>query len=268
MNRIYPALIVSAAATAILLVVSDARRRTARRRTARLKELNAQKSGMERVVQRSRTLGELSRHLQELSEIEKRSLARELHDELGGLLVATKMDVVWLRRQLDNGDPDLAARWDRVLRSLEHGVDFKRRVIENLRPTLLDNLGLVPALHWLAEETCRPAGLQLHEDYAEDVPNLTGDANIALFRVAQESLNNIVHHADAKQVRIALKRDESALQMSISDDGRGIPPDQLNRPRSHGLSGMRHRMNVLGGQLAILANAGFAGTTVVARLPC
>jgi signal transduction histidine kinase len=233
--------------------------------TADLRERNRE---LDRLVQeRTATLSDLSSHLQNLTELEKAALARELHDELGGLLVSTKMDVVWLRRRLDAESPEFATRWDRVLRSLEHGVEFKRRVIESLRPTLLDNLGLIPALRWLTDETCEQASLSCKTEFPEDLPDLAPAASIAVFRAVQESLTNIVKHARATQVQVRVHSDEAELSVSVLDDGVGILPERVDVPQSHGLSGMRHRILGLGGDLSVARRRDAAGTIVTLRLP-
>lgn len=223
---------------------------------------------LDRLVQeRTQSLSKLSSRLQEISETEKSALARELHDELGGLLVATKMDVVWLRRKLENGDPALAERWNRVLHSLEEGVDFKRRIIENLRPTLLDNLGLVAALRWLTDETCRRAGLRCRESYSDALPDLGPDVNIALFRVAQECLMNIMKHAQATEVEVDLVADASMVYMTLRDNGVGIAPDRIGVAQTHGIASMNHRVTALGGSLKIGRASSGSGTVIEVCVP-
>jgi signal transduction histidine kinase len=247
---------------ALLIIAGVLLSRDVRRREAFARELAMQNLELDRTVQeRTQTLSSLSSHLQTVSEAEKASLARELHDELGGLLVATKMDVVWLRRKLEDGDVALGERWDRVLRSLEEGVEFKRRVIENLRPTLLDNLGLVAALHWLIEETCQRANLTSHENLPEVIEELAPQASIALFRVAQECITNIMKHAKATDVSIDLDVSERGVHLRIADNGVGIALDRVGVPQSHGLASMRHRVGVMGGELRI--SRGASGGTVV-----
>ena len=121
--------------------------------------------------------------MQQLSEKEKASLARELHDELGGLLIAVKMDVSWLQKRWPvTPDPDIQMRWQRVFKVLDDGVDFKRRIVENLRPTLLDNMGLLPAVRWITQETCSRAGLHHTESYPDVAPLLADAAAIMVFR--------------------------------------------------------------------------------------
>ncbi len=113
------------------------------------------------VPERETELAELAANLQNLAESEKVLLARQLHDELGGALVGAKMDLAWLRRRIGSTDADVIAHWERLERALETGIAFKRRVVEQLRPTLLDNIGFYAAAQWLAEESCAAAGLTL-----------------------------------------------------------------------------------------------------------
>ena len=239
-----------------------------RRRDDRAKELASTNAELDRAVhERTATLSDLSSHLQTVTEAEKESLARELHDELGGLLVATKMDVVWLRRRLGAEKPELTERWERVLRSLESGVEFKRRVIENLHPTLLDNLGLIPALRWLSEEACQRASLKLDARLPEELPELSAAANIAVFRAVQECLTNIARHARASKVQLVVESDVEFLTVTVKDDGVGIDPARTHVPQSHGLSGMRHRIHGLCGELTVRPAQEKSGTEVVVRLP-
>jgi signal transduction histidine kinase len=219
------------------------------------------------VQQRTELLSNLSSYLQEITEKEKAALARELHDELGGLLVATRMDISWLRRRYDNDDPEITKRWDRVLQSLEAGLNFKRRVIENLRPTLLDNVGLIAALQWLVDEGVRRAGIDCEEEYPESLPELAADASIAVFRVVQECLMNIMKHARATQVHLSVVSDEQQLAVTIRDNGVGIDEQGIGVPQSHGILGMRHRVDAYGGELQIRSLGPGVGTEVAFALP-
>lgn len=246
-----------------VLFARDMQRRA--RESLQLSERNAE---LDRIVrQRTALLFNLSSNLQEVTEREKAALARELHDELGGLLVATKIDVSLLRRGCNDGSVASAARWDRVLRSLDDGLDLKRRVIENLRPTLLDNVGLIAAIRWLVDESVLRAGLACAQEYAEPLPELSPDASIAVFRVVQECLINVIKHAHAKSVRIAVASDGPQLAVTIRDDGVGIDEQRMEAPQSHGLLGMRHRIEALGGELRIGPPGVGAGTEVRFALP-
>ena len=225
--------------------------REMQRREDRSHSLREQNKELDRLVQqRTAMLFDLSSNLQRVTEREKAALARELHDELGSLLVATKIDVSWLRRTLDDGSDTTKLRWERVLHCLDDGLSLKRRVIESLRPTLLDNVGLVAALRWLVEESLRRVGIACVEDYPDSLPEMSSDARIAVFRVVQESLVNVVKHANARTVHLTVRADERDLSLTIHDDGMGIDPDRIDVAHSHGLRGMRHRIEALGGVLS------------------
>ncbi|HLJ37640.1 MAG TPA: CHASE3 domain-containing protein [Steroidobacteraceae bacterium] len=218
------------------------------------------------VEQRTEELSELSTHLQTVAEQEKAALSRELHDELGGLLVAARMDLSWLQERLGSNDPEVREYFARVQQALQSGVDIKRRVIESLRPTLLDNLGLVPALNWQVSEACERAGLRHIERYPQQELKLTAQASIAVFRIVQEALANVLKHARAGTVEVSLEVAPPWLLVRVQDDGVGIPPKRLRALQAHGLAAMRHRARALGGLLDIQTpRAG--GTRIEVRLP-
>jgi len=229
--------------------------------------LNERQSELERAVQRStEDLSELSTHLQIVAEKERATLSRELHDELGGLLVAARMDVSWLEEKIATSDPDVLEHFKRVQDALLAGVDLKRRVVESLRPTLLDNLGLFPALRWQVAESCGRAGIQSVERYPNEDLNLNPEAAIAIFRIVQESLTNILKHARARNMEILVESQGKWLVLQIRDDGVGIPVDRRRALRSHGLAAMRHRATGFGGQWRISTRPE-GGTEIEVRLP-
>ncbi len=238
-----------------------------RRRAALNAQLLDQKLRLEQEVEeRTRDLVELSTHLQSVSEREKASLARELHDELGGLLVGARMDISWAEQHLTINDPDLKLRLNRVQQNLAAGVDLKRRIIEELRPTLLDNVGLFAALRWQMKETCAAAGLNCSQSYPDEEPRFKSEASIALFRIAQEAFSNILKHSRAKSADISLDMDDETLLMRIADDGIGMPADRFMAIGSHGLASMRHRVRALGGRLDVRKPAA-GGTLLVVQIP-
>ena len=218
------------------------------------------------VKRRTEELSQLSTHLQSLAEQERSALSRELHDELGGLLVAARMDVSWLEDRVATSDAEVQAHFKRVHDALQAGVDVKRRVVENLRPTLLDNLGLFPALHWQVADTCGRAGLKCTERYPPEELSLTPEASIAIFRIVQEALTNILKHAQARNVEISIESRHQSLIVRVRDDGVGLPLERLQALRSHGLAAMRHRAVGLGGQWRVLRTTG-GGTEIEVRLP-
>ena len=238
-----------------------------RRRAQLTAELRDQKLQLERKVEeRTQELVALSTHLQNVAEREKASLARELHDELGGLLVGARMDISWAEQHLGTNDPAMKLRLSRVQQNLAAGVDLKRRIIEELRPTLLDNVGLFAALRWQMKETCGAAGITCSESYPDEEPRFKSEASIALFRIAQEAFSNILKHSAAKTADISLDMDDETLLMRIADDGVGIPAGKFTATASHGLASMRHRVRALGGRLDVRSPAS-GGTVLVVQIP-
>jgi signal transduction histidine kinase len=247
--------------SSVLLVNRDLRRRE-----EQAWNLERYSDDLEQQVQRrTAALSQLSSHLQNIAEREKAAIARELHDELGGLMIAAKMDVSWLEKRLASPDDDIKLRWARVRKLLDDGLNMKRRVVETLRPTLLDNMGLVPAVKWIYQETCARAGLKCSERYPADELRLRDDAAIAVFRVIQESLTNIVKHAKATEVELAMWIEGRALRIDLHDNGVGIP-DTLPASGGQGLLSMRHRVTSLGGTWRIAAAEG-GGTAIHIALP-
>jgi signal transduction histidine kinase len=219
------------------------------------------------VEERTAELSELSDYLHEVSEKEKSRVARDIHDELGSILVSAKMDVSWVVARLVQEDPAGAARLDRVLATLDEGVEIKRRLIEELRPTLLDNLGLGAALQWQVGEVCGRAGLTCEVNVPDDdETEYPPDVAIALFRIVQEALTNTVRYAKASRVTVDLVRGLDDLTLTVHDDGIGIPPGALGNRLSHGLLGMRQRVRALKGEFSIVGVPG-KGTTIEVQVP-
>jgi signal transduction histidine kinase len=238
-----------------------------RRRTLQTAQLRDQKLQLEREAEdRNRELVELSTHLQSVAEREKASLARELHDELGGLLVGARMDISWAEQHLIGDNADLKVRLRRVQQNLAAGVDLKRRIIEELRPTLLDDIGLFAALRWQLKETCGRAGLKCIESYPDDEPKFNSEAAIALFRIAQEAFTNILKHSAATSMDITLNINAEKIIVQISDNGKGIPAGRLAVVGSHGMASMRHRVRALGGRLDVRSSAA-GGTALLVQIP-
>ena len=227
-------------------------------------ELAQERDRLDReVVRRTAELTELARHLQTVREDERAHLARELHDELGALLTAAKLDVARIRRMTKTAAPEIDERLRHMSELLDQGIALKRRIIEDLRPSALSNLGLVPALEILTREFTQRSGLQLNleliEAHTEDADRL------ALYRLVQEALTNVLRHAKAKSVRVTLGEADGWLQLQIRDDGQGFNPEAVGAGH-HGLLGMRYRIESLGGTLQLLSAPG-RGTLVLARLP-
>ncbi|MEO8674564.1 MAG: CHASE3 domain-containing protein [Casimicrobiaceae bacterium] len=230
-----------------LLALRDTRQRNVLRRT-----IEDDKRRLESLVEeRTAALSELSNHLQNVREDEKSKLARDIHDELGGILVSAKMDVAWVEERLQARDAQSAGKLQRALQVLDDGVQIKRRIIEELRPTLLDNLGLSAAIDWQVHEICDRAGLAFTIATPNDDSTIPPTISIALFRIVQEALTNVLKYSRAKSVRVDLGASQDDVSLLIEDDGIGIPDDAQSNALSHGIAGMRQRVKALHGDFAI-----------------
>jgi signal transduction histidine kinase len=216
------------------------------------------------IESRTRELSALSTHLQEVSEKEKSELARNLHDELGGLLTAAKMDLSWLQSRVP--DPALQERLTQLGAVLDEAMDLKRWVVEDLRPSLLDHFGLPTALRNYVDSACAKAGLRADLTLPEDGAPMPKETAIALFRIVQEGITNIIRHAGAQSVTLLFIMEGDACRFTLSDDGRGFDAAAPKLHWSHGIMGMRQRVRALGGQFEIESAPG-SGTTVRVDIP-
>jgi len=248
-------------ATLALLLIRDQRRVRAESRTQ-----NSLAEKLESQVEnRTRELSSLSAFLQTNSEREKASLARELHDELGGILTPAKMDLSWLQGRL-GATPEYGERMNRLSKLIDQGIDLKRRIIENLRPSLLDHLGLASAVQWYVDEACKSANLECNLRIADNLERMPADLEIALYRLVQESVTNIVKHAKARRIDVTVERVAKGLNVVIADDGAGIQDLEAAKTRSHGLAGMNHRIRSVHGTFEIRSHPGH-GTRVEVFVP-
>ena len=224
-----------------------------------------QKESLGEIARRTQELSSLSAYLQTHGEREKARLARELHDGLGGILTPARMDLSWLQERLGQ-DPQYAHRMARLSALIDQGIDLKRRIIEELHPSLLDHLGLAAALRWYTDETCKAAAVTTEVRVSADVGRLPADLEIAIYRLVQESVSNACRHAKAKRIQVNVERAADGLRLVVADDGIGI--DDVNRARtqSHGLVGMSQRARALGGTFAVNSEKG-AGTRVEVFVP-
>ncbi|MBX3660407.1 MAG: PAS domain-containing protein [Ramlibacter sp.] len=238
-----------------------------------------------RVAGRTRELSVALRQLRELAayseavrEEERTRIAREVHDELGSLLVALKMDVNWLDKRLSeqqSRDPVAAqAMRDRLRckcqgmsQQIENAVDNVGRIITDLRPSILDHQGLWAALEWQAQEFVQSAelGLDWHMQVGQ-TPELPEPAAMAVFRIFQEMLSNVGRHAQASRVAIRIVADGERLSVSVRDDGRGAPPEAFEAATAYGVMGMRERARHFGGRLDIESQIG-RGSTFHLHMP-
>lgn len=217
---------------------------------------------------RTAELSSLASYLTNAREAEQARLARELHDELGSLLTAAKLDAGWITRKLPAAVREpLDERIARLQRTLSEGIALKRRIIDDLRPPLLKDLGLVAALSALAEDYAMGGEFIIHCDLPEESARpVPPDRSLALYRIAQESLTNIRKYANAKTVWLSLKLDPGTAWLEVRDDGCGFADDQLPTVSRHGLAGMKHRVQSYAGKFELETAPG-KGTRISARIP-
>jgi PAS domain S-box-containing protein len=207
----------------------------------------------------------LTNYLQSAIETDRAHLAREIHDEFGQLLTGLKMDLAWFKRNTKN-DPVLIRRLELMDELIDDAIQISRRLASELRPGLLDDLGLVPAMEWYAGEFQRRSGIKCLVTFPDEEPDLNSALKTTVYRIFQEALTNIARHAEASKASIQLAFDAGILKLEIRDNGRGITSNELSDNRSLGLLGMQERARQKGGSVEILGKVG-TGTRVTARFP-
>jgi len=221
----------------------------------------------QRVHARTVELARLSTRMVEQHEEERRRLSRELHDETAQVFSAVKIELGLLR---DGAAPAVAKRLDRALDLMDTGIRSIRAVTNDLRPSLLDDLGLVPALRSLGSEFSERTRIATDLTISGEAPVLSKDAELALFRALQEALSNVARHAGASAVAIQLARESDAMVLSVQDNGRGVPPGtnprDFERNGHMGLAGMRERIRALGGDIDLTSTPG-GGVRLTVRVP-
>ncbi len=226
--------------------------------------LEAERARLEELVrERTVSLSALANHLQDVREDERGHLARELHDELGALLTAAKLDVARLKSKIDINAPDIAERLHHLVEMLNSGIALKRRIVENLRPSSLTHLGLTAALEILTREYADTAGIRIDTHF--ETVSLPEATELTIYRMVQESLTNIGKYANAQTITITVHKHPSHVAVQIRDNGQGFDMASIQRS-SHGLTGMRQRVEAAGGRLTLASQPG-QGTLVSAVLP-
>ena len=249
-----------------LAVLANMMMRQFTAREAHRSELQQQTDRLERMVaDRTAELESLSSYLQTSTEREKARLARDLHDELGGILTSAKIDIAWLEGHSKAADPEVVPKLQRLASVLDEAVDLKRRVVENLRPSLLDHLGLGAALTWHVQETCKKAELQCRIRSLPDTEPVPPEMAIAIYRLVQEGLTNTIKYAKASAVEVSLDRVGGGYRLVVADDGVGISGFRAEN-LSHGLAGMRQRARALRGTFEVRTAPG-EGTRIQAFFP-
>ena len=218
------------------------------------------------IITSRRRLRELSSHIDEIKEKERMRIAREIHDEIGVLLTALKIDLVWLTQRLPQGDGSLHEKTRTMSNLLDMASSSANNLVHSLRPGFLDYFGIVAAIEIEAKEFTKRTGIPASIVKSDENIELSSEHSLTLFRVFQEMLNNIMKHSMAKQVQIEIYQTEKSVRLVASDDGKGFDEISRNKPRSFGLRGIQERIGHLGGTVKITSALG-KGTQIAVCLP-
>jgi len=264
LGRALLALLIAALIVMFLWVFRSAESQ-AGRLARRAQQSEDDKERLESLV-RARTdeLSELTAYLHKIREEERRSLARELHDELGSILTAAKLDITFIKSRCAQSNPELVPKCDRVSAMLDQGTALKRRIIDNLRPSTLDMLGLAPAARDLVETFAGNAKIVVDAEIDDEIVIRNDDA-LVLFRLIQEALANVERHANASEAWVELRREGDTIRVLVRDNGTGFDPAARREPGG-GIALMRQRLRALGGKFNLTSIPG-SGTTIEASLP-
>jgi PAS domain S-box-containing protein len=212
------------------------------------------------------TLRDLSLHIEETRESERAKIAMDLHDDLGQKLTALNIDLGWLKKKLTESQPEIKDRLNSMSELLMDTIDTIRTISSELRPGILDDLGLIAAIEWQLEEFEKRTGISFELTITPEEFAVSPDISILIFRIAQEVLTNITRHANATIVKIDLTKNENSIKLIAIDNGRGIKKAEINDPKSFGIIGMKERVKSFGGNFHIRGAEG-KGTEVMVEIP-
>ena len=231
-----------------------------------LTDITEQKKAEQELRKSQRQLRDLSTHLESVREQERRSIAREIHDDIGQGMTALKMDLVWFQKRLREDQGALSEKMTSMVRLVDTTIQSLKRISSELRPGVLDDLGLSAAMEWMASGFQERTGITCELNF--DPEEIVSDESLstAIFRIFQESLTNVGRHADATRVKIGLRQETGTLVLTVRDNGKGITPEQISDSQSFGLIGMRERAYQFGCKLRIKGYRG-KGTEVTLRIP-
>ena len=207
----------------------------------------------------------LATRLQKVREEERTGISREIHDELGQALTGLKLDIAWMSHRLPR-DHEMRSQCVSVMERIDQTLNSVRRIATELRPSVLDQLGLEAALEWQGQEFGTRTGIEVEMQMCVDGAALPEDLGSSAFRILQESLTNVARHAKATHVRIRFVQTPTLLTLEVIDNGIGLPPQRLDETTSLGIVGMRERALAVGGSLSI-TGIPFSGTTVLLSVP-
>ncbi|HHO76697.1 MAG TPA: PAS domain S-box protein, partial [Deltaproteobacteria bacterium] len=231
-----------------------------------LLDITGMKKAQEELMHSREQLRNLLKHAQDVREGERTRVAREIHDELGQVLTALKMDLSYLSRKFPQETRPLQTKINLMLKFIDMTIQSVKRITMDLRPGLLDHLGLVPAIEWQADEFQKRTGIPCEVWVDPDDITLEKDQATTVFRIFQETLTNVARHANATHIKTSLQVHNGMLKMIVKDNGKGITKKQIEDSKSFGLMGIRERAHFSGGEVLFTGKKGH-GTSVIVSIP-
>lgn len=228
-------------------------------------DITAQKQSRVELERSREQLRQLANYIQNAREAERQHLSREMHDQFGQILSGLRMDINWLQKHPEETEK-IESRLHGMEELVDQAIKITRQIASDLRPGILDDLGLFAALEWFAEEFEKRSGIRVILTLPEDEPRLQPEVVTALFRIFQEALTNVYRHAHASRIKAVLATDPQMISLSIQDNGKGIAPEDQHRSDSFGVLGMHERANILGGSVEITSQPG-DGTRILVSIP-
>ena len=228
---------------------------TATTATVMIRDITQLKTTEQSLRDSREQLREFAARLEQVREEERTRVAREIHDELGQALTILKLDLAWLQGKNRAGN-GVRKKIKSMIAEVDGTIEHIRRIVSELRPSILDEMGLCAALEWQVGQFQQRTGIRAVFESASEDFNLPSSTAAALFRVVQEALTNVVRHAGAREVRVSLKPGKGVLRIAVSDDGKGLDRPQINDRKSFGIVGMRERVHRIGGEFNIFSGPG------------
>jgi signal transduction histidine kinase len=211
-------------------------------------------------------LRELTAHLQTIREEERTHIAREVHDVLGQQITGLKMDMTWLNKKITDKDKSTEERFKEMLSLADEMVKTVRKISSELRPGILDDLGLIPALEWQSSEFEKRTGIKCYFTSNNTLPDIDKKNATGIFRIYQEMLTNVARHAEATEVDAAITSDAGAIRLTIADNGKGMNLEEMKLKKTLGITGMKERAAMMKGTLTVQPRAE-GGTMVILSVP-
>jgi signal transduction histidine kinase len=231
-----------------------------------IREISEDKRAEEQLRVSNLQMRDFASRVDAAREEERKRLAREIHDQLGQALTVLKLDLAWVQSKTPKTEGKLKTKMADMIRQVDEAIQRVREIASNLRPSVLDDLGLLPAIEWQLNELKKRTGIRCRLSSNVEKLELDPERSAAVFRVVQEALTNIVRHAEASRIQVRLHTNDDSLTVTVADNGRGLSTAAIANSGSLGILGMKERMARVGGQFAIHSGSP-SGTVVEMKVP-